>query len=169
MRMVSVLKKGIVVGIVLGLAGCASDGGNGGSFGSRNGIGDVKSFYGQNISPSKEKALLAKETLYFGLNRFDVSGDDKLALYAHAKKLLQNPEMRIRLDGHTDERGSRSYNIGLGERRANAAAKILRFKGVPENQIAIVSYGKEKPVALGADENSWSLNRRAELAYEELG
>jgi peptidoglycan-associated lipoprotein len=72
----------------------------------------------------------------------------------------------MRIDGHTDERGSREYNIGLGERRANAVRNVMVLKGVSEDRIVTVSYGKEKPIALGHAEESWQQNRRAEFAYE---
>ena len=80
--------------------------------------------------------------------------------------MLQSDSLRMRIDGHTDERGSREYNIGLGERRANAVRNVMVLKGVSEDRLVTVSYGKEKPVALGHAEESWQQNRRDELAYE---
>lgn len=123
-------------------------------------------FYGENITPAEEAALQNKRVVYFGFDRYDVSPHDRKIVLAHAKKLLENPNLKLRVDGHTDERGSREYNIGLGERRAKAVSRILALKGISENRVVSVSYGKEKPLALGHDEGSWSQNRRAEFDYE---
>jgi peptidoglycan-associated lipoprotein len=76
-----------------------------------------------------------------------------------------NPNAQIRLEGHTDERGSREYNIGLGERRAQAVRRVLMLQGATANQLSTVSYGEERPAATGSDEEAWRLNRRVELAY----
>ena len=113
-----------------------------------------------------EKDLLAKRTYYFGYDSFDVLDKDVLSVYAHAKRLINHKRMHVRVEGHTDERGSREYNVALGERRANAIANILMLKGVPQDQISVVSYGKEKPAVAGHDESSWSQNRRAVIIYE---
>jgi peptidoglycan-associated lipoprotein len=110
---------------------------------------------------------LAKQTLYFDFDRYDLSEENKLVVLAHAKKLLENPKMKVRIEGHADERGSREYNIGLSERRAKAASRLMAMKGVPEEQVVIVAYGKEKPQALGHDEASWEMNRRDEIVYEK--
>lgn len=123
-------------------------------------------FYGENISPAEESALQNKRVVYFGFDRYDVSPQDRKLILAHAKKMLENPNLKLRVDGHTDERGSREYNVGLGERRAKAVARVLALKGVSEDRVVPVSYGKEKPVALGHDEGSWGQNRRAEFEYE---
>ncbi|MGD8498715.1 MAG: OmpA family protein, partial [Chromatiales bacterium] len=84
---------------------------------------------------------------------------------AHGQFLASNPQQQLRLEGHTDERGTREYNIGLGERRAGAVEQVLLLQGVSRDQIEKVSYGEELPVSLGQDEESWSLNRRVELNY----
>ncbi|MFM8454755.1 MAG: peptidoglycan-associated lipoprotein Pal [Gammaproteobacteria bacterium] len=127
---------------------------------------EAAQFYGQNMTAEQEQALLAKKVYYFGYDRFDLSQEDTLSVYAHAKQLIDNPNSRIRIEGHTDNRGSREYNIALGERRANAILSILGLKGAKANQIAVLSYGKERPAADGQDEASWSQNRRAEVIYE---
>ncbi len=84
---------------------------------------------------------------------------------AHGRFLAGNATVRVRLEGHTDERGSREYNIGLGERRAQTVKRALMLQGVQEAQIATVSYGEERPAAAGSDENAWSKNRRVEIVY----
>lgn len=84
---------------------------------------------------------------------------------AHAKYLNGNAQRKVRLEGHSDERGSREYNIGLGERRAQAVRRALMLQGVTENQITTVSYGEERPATQGGDESAYSKNRRVELVY----
>ena len=81
------------------------------------------------------------------------------------RNLAANPNMQVRLEGHADERGSREYNIGLGERRAQAVRRVLQLQGAGAQQLTTVSYGEERPAASGSDEESWRLNRRVELVY----
>lgn len=88
-----------------------------------------------------------------------------MILQAHGKYLAANPASRVRLEGHTDERGSREYNIGLGEKRAQSVRNVLLLQGGASDQLATVSFGEERPAALGSDEEAWSLNRRVEIAY----
>lgn len=90
------------------------------------------------------------------------------SLNAQAKYLITHPGASVMLAGHTDSRGSREYNIALGERRANAVAQLMRVAGVPKRQIRVVSYGEERPVAFGNNEQSYKLNRRVELTYEAI-
>jgi peptidoglycan-associated lipoprotein len=84
---------------------------------------------------------------------------------AHANYLAQNPSQKVRLEGHADERGSREYNIGLGERRGQAVRRALLLSGVSEVQLSTVSYGEERPAAAGSDEQTYALNRRVEIVY----
>jgi peptidoglycan-associated lipoprotein len=84
---------------------------------------------------------------------------------AHARYLAANPTVRVRLEGHTDERGSREYNIGLGERRAQAVRRALLLQGATETQLSTVSYGAERPAAAGSNEAAWAQNRRVEIVY----
>lgn len=127
---------------------------------------DSLNFYGEQITPEREQELLEENVVYFGYDRDDITYKYELILLAHAKKLLENPNLNIRIDGHTDERGSAEYNIGLGERRAKAVKRFMEVKGVPSQRIVSVSYGKEKPAVIGHKEEAWRLNRRAELHYE---
>jgi peptidoglycan-associated lipoprotein len=160
----------VLLCFLLGLVGCAGkkSGGYGedGADGDVVGVGDTVRFYGSDVSPEREKALLDKRTYYFGYDGFEVSDEDTLSIYAHAKRLLNGKRKHVRIEGHTDERGSREYNIALAERRGNAVANILMLKGVPQDQITVVSYGKEKPAVAGHDESAWSQNRRAVIIYE---
>jgi peptidoglycan-associated lipoprotein len=109
---------------------------------------------------------LSKRTVYFMLDSSEVMPDFVPIIAAHAQYLVANPVQRITLEGHGDERGSREYNIALGEQRAKAVAGMMKVQGVSENQLQIVSYGEEKPAAFGSDEESWEKNRRVEIVYQ---
>lgn len=108
---------------------------------------------------------LSRRVINFDFDRSDIRPEYLDLLAAHARYLVENPGVRLRLEGHADERGSREYNIGLGDRRAQAVRRILSFQGVGANQITTVSYGEERPIADGHDEQSWATNRRVELVY----
>src|SRR5690606_21120853 len=109
-----------------------------------------------------EAALRAITTFYFEYDSSDLKPEAMRALDAHAK-VLQNSGVRVVLEGHTDERGTREYNMALGERRSAAVQRYLVLQGVSPAQLELVSYGEERPVATGSDEQSWSQNRRVEL------
>lgn len=109
--------------------------------------------------------LLKVRIYYFGTNLSDITSISYGGLNAHADYLKKSPQTKLQLSGHTDERGTREFNLALGERRANAVARYLVTLGVNANQLSVVSYGKEKPAADGHDEESWSQNRRVELDY----
>ncbi|MCL7422884.1 MAG: peptidoglycan-associated lipoprotein Pal [Methylobacter sp.] len=129
----------------------------GGGFGSAGGLGPEFS------DPSNP---LSKQTIYFMLDSSQVQQDFVPVIAAHSQYLLANPGQRIVLEGHGDERGSREYNIALGEQRAKSVASMMKVQGVSDSQLEIVSYGEEKPAAFGHDESSWELNRRVELVYQ---
>ncbi|MCB1597868.1 MAG: peptidoglycan-associated lipoprotein Pal [Gammaproteobacteria bacterium] len=103
--------------------------------------------------------------IYFDYDRFDVKSEYNPVLQAHGKYLSANPTSRVRLEGHADERGSREYNIGLGEKRAQAVRNVLLLQGAASDQINTVSFGEERPAVTGDDEEAWSLNRRVEIVY----
>jgi peptidoglycan-associated lipoprotein len=109
--------------------------------------------------------LLAKRTVYFDFDSSEIKGEGTDIVAAHAKYLAANPGTRVRLEGHTDERGSREYNIGLGERRAQAVRRALLLQGAADAQISTVSYGEERPAVAGHDEAAWAKNRRVEIVY----
>ena len=165
-----ILKRIVICACVIFAAGCASkgarSGGDADDMAGGGGIGDSSRFYGEHVSSDREAQLQSQDIYYFGYDQFDISPEDRLSVYAHAKKMIENPRMVARIEGHTDERGSREYNVALGERRAKAVANTLMMKGVPHHQIRTVSYGKEKPASLGHDESSWKENRRAIIVYE---
>ena len=101
------------------------------------------------------------DTIYFDTDRYNIDSVDAAALQTQAQWLGKYPQKRATIEGHADERGTRDYNLALGERRANAAKNYLVGIGVDASRITTVSYGKERPVALGSDEASWAKNRRA--------
>ena len=106
-------------------------------------------------------ASVASDTIYFDTDRYNVDSADAATLQSQAQWLARYPQARITIEGHADERGTRDYNLALGERRANAAKTYLTGIGVGGQRIDTVSYGKERPAALGSDEASWARNRRA--------
>jgi peptidoglycan-associated lipoprotein len=106
-------------------------------------------------------AQAGTDTIYFDTNMHDVDAEDRAVLDAQAAWLIANPSVRVTIEGHCDERGTREYNLALGERRANAAANYLAQRGVASSRMTVISYGKERPVALGSDPASWAQNRRA--------
>ncbi|CAM2883463.1 peptidoglycan-associated lipoprotein Pal [Vibrio rarus] len=112
-----------------------------------------------------EKALRENTTLYFAYDNSNISSEYEEMLSAHAKFLSENPDVKVSIEGHADERGTPEYNIALGERRANAVSNYLQASGVQADQITIVSYGEEKPLQLGQTEEAYAKNRRAVLVY----
>jgi peptidoglycan-associated lipoprotein len=109
--------------------------------------------------------LLAQRLVYFDFDSSEIKGEGTSVVAAHGKYLATNHDTRVRLEGHTDERGSREYNIGLGERRAQAVRRALLLQGAADTQISTVSYGEERPAVPGHDEEAWAKNRRVEIVY----
>jgi peptidoglycan-associated lipoprotein len=120
---------------------------------------------GQTIPGSQEDFLQQVgqfgDRILFETDRFNVDAEDQATLQRQARWLAQYPNTRITVEGHADERGTRDYNLALGERRANSAKNFLVSIGVDASRIQTVSYGKERPSALGSDEQAWAQNRRA--------
>jgi len=111
--------------------------------------------------------LLGRTTIYFDFDSSTVKPEYSDAIAVHADELIDNPGLEVRLEGHTDERGSREYNIGLGERRAQAVRQALLLQGVSRDQLSTVSYGEEQPAVTGDDEEAWAMNRRVEIVYQQ--
>jgi peptidoglycan-associated lipoprotein len=109
---------------------------------------------------------LSRSTIYFIYDSSDVQPDFIPVINAHAQYLVAHPNQKLTLEGHADERGSREYNIALGDQRAKAVASMLKAQGVSDGQLDLVSYGEEKPAVFGNDESSWERNRRVELSYQ---
>lgn len=142
-----------------------------------NGANDPNSANGSNVNGQNGQNggangevtmadLLTVRLVHFDYDSSDLSNADYQTLQAHAQYLSQNPSAKILLAGHADERGTREYNMALGERRANAVQAYLNSNGAKSSQLDTVSYGKEKPLNEGNDEAAWSENRRVEISYK---
>ncbi|HZJ92250.1 MAG TPA: peptidoglycan-associated lipoprotein Pal [Thiopseudomonas sp.] len=167
------IKFGKFAALSLALAvavGCSSKGGDASGEGTIDpnagygmDTGAVDGSYGSGSgSGSEEAALRAITTFYFEYDSSDLKHDAMRALDVHARD-LQAAGNRVVLEGHADERGTREYNMALGERRAQAVQRYLVLQGVSPAQLEPVSYGEERPNVIGHDESSWSQNRRVEL------
>ena len=106
-------------------------------------------------------AVGSSTTIYFETDRYNIDSQDAAALQAQAQYFARYPQLTFTIEGHADERGTREYHLALGERRANAAKAYLVSLGVDANRVSVVSYGKERPVALASNEAAWAQNRRA--------
>lgn len=163
--------------IALAVTGCANRkpktlgsstaaGANGASTNGLNGNGDLN---GQGLGNGPQdavRAALMRKVVHFDYDSSDLSQQDLATLTAHAGYLSRNGNAKITLTGHTDERGTREYNMALGERRAKSVQAFLVTNGARNNQIETVSYGKEQPVNEGHNEAAWAENRRVVINYE---
>jgi peptidoglycan-associated lipoprotein len=160
----------LISGSILALAGCSSmhhnatDTADGGPAdgAQTSGAGGDDSFGTAGMSPEQ---LLAKHTYYFDFDSSTVNENEKPAIFANANNLTAHPNAKILLEGHTDPRGSREYNVALGERRANSVAELLKSKGVSPDQIRVISYGAERLAAPGHSEEEYRRDRRVVLVY----
>ncbi len=109
--------------------------------------------------------LLAKRRVHFEFDSSALDEANRRIVEAHARYLVANPSLRVTLEGHADERGTREYNLALGERRAQSVERVMRVLGVAGNRLNTVSYGEEKPLAPEHNESAWALNRRVEIIY----
>lgn len=144
-----------------GSAAGASSSGAGG-IGGRSG-----SAIGDDRLDDETRAYLDDLVVYFEFDSSEVQPQFTDLLAAHARNLAANPGVGVRLEGHADERGSREYNIGLGERRAQAVRRILLIQGASAGQITTVSYGEERPAVAGSSESAYAKNRRVEIVYRD--
>lgn len=120
---------------------------------------------GQGIGSGGPDDPLNQRVVYFDYDSSSLTPESQRVVEAHASYLAGNPGVSVVLEGHADERGTREYNIALGEERAKSVGRLMQVLGVSESRIQNVSYGEERPAALGSDEGSWSLNRRVEILY----
>lgn len=111
------------------------------------------------------QGVLAKRSIYFDLDSYSVKDEFKPVVEAHARYLTANKNRKIIIQGNTDDRGGREYNLALGQKRAEAVRKSLALLGVSDSQMEAVSFGKEKPKALGSDDAAWAENRRSDIVY----
>jgi len=143
-----------------GAAGSDSDGSTVQASGAGEGDGYSD---GDDNSSGSGKSLLASRTYYFDFDKNEVHESDKPAILANADYLIAHPNVQIVLAGHTDPRGSREYNVALGERRAKSVLDILKSRGVSSGQVRVVSYGQEKLASPGRTEQDYQLDRRAQI------
>lgn len=148
-----------------GTSGAQGQGANGAS---TSGLGSNSGLNGQGLNGPQDavRQALASRVVHFDYDSSDLSQKDLATLNAHANYLSKNGMSKISLTGHTDERGTREYNLALGERRAKSVQAFLVTNGARNDQIESVSYGKEKPVNEGHNESAWAENRRVEINYE---
>ncbi len=145
-------------GTTAGAGGTGVDGGS-----SAGGAGGA----GGGVTPgANATGNLAQRSIYFDYDSFSVKDEYKPVLQAHAKFLVENAGAKIYLQGHTDERGSREYNLALGQKRADAVRRVMAVLGVKESQVESVSYGEEKPKSAGHDDSAYAQNRRADIVYQ---
>lgn len=168
----NVLKQARIAGIALilaVLAGCAGQVNQGDAAGASAGAVDGSSASAASaasVAQLKSSAMAADTLFFFEFDSSDLKQEALDDLDAHAKFLVADRNAKVRLEGHADERGTRAYNLALGERRANAVARYLVIQGVNRTQIETVSYGEERPLSLVRDDSGWSRNRRVELIYQ---
>ncbi len=112
------------------------------------------------------KGVLSSRVIYFDFDKSDIKKEFRDLIEAHARYLASNSSASVVLEGHADERGSREYNIGLGERRATTVRRQMVLLGAAEAQLQVLSYGEERPAVQGHDESAWQLNRRVEINYQ---
>jgi len=173
----TMLKKLWPLMVVAVLAGCASSsktpeeaaaGGTAAGGAASSGISDGGMGQGSAAGGSAlggPGAAKENRVIYFDYDSFTVKSEYTPIIQANAKYLVANSGARVRLEGHADERGSREYNIGLGEKRAQAVRNALMLQGATSDQITTVSYGEERPAVTGSDEEAYSLNRRVDIVY----
>ncbi len=124
--------------------------------------GPLSDVYGQNVAPGTQQDLAQNvgDRVFFGYDRYDLSDEARATLEKQAAWLKQYTTLSITVEGHADERGTREYNLALGERRANSVKNFLVAPGVDASRVSTISYGKERPAVVGSDEAAWAQNRR---------
>lgn len=141
-------------------AGAAGAGGAGGASG--RGVAPVEIM---STATTAQGPVGAARVFYFDYDSFTIKPEFQGAIEMHARFLTSNKSRKIAIEGHTDERGGREYNLALGQKRSEAVRRSLSLLGVAETQVEAVSFGEEKPAAAGADEEAFAKNRRAEITY----
>jgi peptidoglycan-associated lipoprotein len=138
-----------------------------GSSASGSALGGDAASRGGDVTGANGVGPLARKVIYFDFDKSEIKPEFAEVISAHARNLTSHPNLKMKLEGNTDERGTREYNIGLGERRAQAVRQALMLQGVAESQLSTVSFGSERPVAEGDDEAAWAQNRRVEMVYAQ--
>jgi len=149
-----------------GAAGAACAGAGGAQTGGAQGAGVSGSATAGARNPLRDPgSILSKRSIYFDFDSFVVKDEYRPLVEAHARYLQQNRTARMTIQGNTDERGSREYNIALGQKRADAVKRMMLLLGATDSQIETVSYGEERPKNAGHDESAWAENRRDDIVY----
>lgn len=171
MNVRSFLKIGLVAASVVLLASCSKTRGGADGMGGEGGLQAHGLGLSSHFPGQRDGEMYTTQAPHNQIYRFNYDNSTLAAKYipsvnAQAEYIKNHSGARILVAGHTDERGSREYNVALGERRANSVAELMRMAGVGRDQMRVVSYGKERPANLGHDEESHAQNRRVELTYE---
>lgn len=149
------IKQGLTLAVVMSfLVGCSSS----------DNKGTETATTGTAVTDTAASEATLSNVVYFDFDQYALTAESRAVLLAHADK-LKGASVAVRLEGHADERGSREYNMALGEKRANAVRDFLVTQGVNGSSLEVVSFGEEQPAATGSDEASWSQNRRVEVKY----
>lgn len=167
----------LVAGMALALAACSSDDEAMTDVGQVQGMGDSMAAgtldganganpYGPVPGSQQDLVVNIGDRVFFGYDRYDVSPEAQQILQSQANWMKQYPNVRLSIEGHCDERGTREYNLALGERRANSVKNYLTSLGVESNRISVVSYGKERPAVVGDNAEAWAQNRRGVSVVE---
>jgi peptidoglycan-associated lipoprotein len=150
------IKQGLTLAVVMSfLVGCS---------GSDTKPVENTATTGTAVTDTSSSEVTLSNVVYFDFDQYALTAESRAVLLAHADK-LKGASVAVRLEGHADERGSREYNMALGEKRANAVRDFLVTQGVSGSSLEVVSFGEEQPAATGSDEASWSQNRRVEVKY----
>ena len=164
---------GLAAAMALALAACAS---TPDSTANSSGSGDKMAHkMTTETAPAKEMTLAEKfqvdvgDRVFFDFDKFNIKPDQRKTLDRQVAWLKAHPEVLVTIEGHTDERGTREYNLALGERRANSVKDYLVLQGISAKRLKTVSYGEERPVALGSNEAAWAQNRRAVTVVAAAG
>ena len=165
------MKKILSIVLVVLLSACASKttkpGGEGGNQAGNGAMSGENASGGATGNPLTDpNNILSKRSVYFDFDTYLVKDKYKSMVLSHARYLRDNSNASIRLSGHADERGSREYNLALGQRRADSVKRVMTLAGTQESQIEAVSLGEEKPRAVGHNEAAWAENRRVDIRYQ---
>jgi peptidoglycan-associated lipoprotein len=151
-------------GTQVGGAGAATSGNGSGPSTSGSALGGANGANG--VGGMAGDVAGQRKIIYFDFDKSEIKPEFADIIKASAQNLTSHPGLKLKLEGNTDERGTREYNIGLGERRSQAVRRALMLQGVSEAQLSTVSFGAERPAAEGDDESAWAQNRRVELVYQ---
>jgi len=140
-------------------------GAGGAGSGTTTALGSDTGTMGAGSQGAGAGGALARNVIYFDFDKSDIKPEYTDVITAHARNLTTHPNLKLKLEGNTDQRGTREYNIGLGERRAQAVRRAVMLQGVAESQLTTVSFGAERPAVEGDDEAAWAKNRRVDMVY----